>query len=140
MRKWLILSIVGVALSGCATPAPNPWQTLDVTTAPAQTAVTAPSWPVPESFTGTHATFTLAQIQQLEQIRTACVANTGLVNAHAGRIDALNRATIHLKDAGQGQRIISDMRAEQLESERRHHFFERLGYWAIILGLIGAGL
>lgn len=140
MTTWLIFWIVGGALSGCAGQPPNPWERIEASSEPAARSVSSPDWPIPESFTSDSASFSLAQVRTLDDIRAASEANAALVDAHAATIDDLNRAIAYLSDAGAQERYISDRRAQHLEDERRHFFFERLGYWAIILGLIGATL
>lgn len=138
--RWLTFLIAGGALSGCVSQPVNPWERIEASQEPAARSVSAPDWPSPASATSDSATFTLEQVRTLEAIRVASEANVALVDAHAATIDKLNDAVGYLSDAGEQERYISDRRAQHLEDERRHFFFERLGYWAIMLGLIGATL
>jgi len=57
------------------------------------------------------------------------------VGEHAAQIGQLKVARKALVEAGQAQRNIADMRQEMLEDERRHHFWQSIGYWVAIIGM-----
>ena len=131
--------IAGV-LTGCAATPPDPFEAIEPSSVPAPRAVEVPDWPVPATFDADSATFTIDQIRILDAIREASAANAALVDAHARQIDALNDSIGYLKDAGSASHALSQRRREMLEEERRHFTFERIGYWVLMLGLLGATL
>ncbi len=96
-------------------------------------------WPAPIDITEETVTFDVEGARMLEVYRVAGGGNTEIAEEHAGKIDDLQTAVKALVDAGKGQRLIADMRLEILEEERRHHFWERLAYYAgMVFVIIGA--
>ena len=135
MRKWLIFSIAGVVLSGCATTAENPWDGLTVDTDPAATSVDCGQFPLPSEVIGNAIVYDQAGVNDLEAYRACSEANKGIVDAHAAQIGHLKVARAALVDPGQSQRNIAQMRQEMLGDERRHNFYEKFGLYAVIIGL-----
>jgi len=136
MKIWPILLIAGAALSACATPPANPWQGITVDTNPATRPLDCGSFPMPADYLGDGIAYDLAGVNALEAYRTCSEANETIAAAHAEQIGELRTATAALVEAGKSQRNIADMRAEMLEDERRHHFWQSIGYWILIGGAI----
>ncbi len=140
MSRLLTCLIIGASLSGCATRPPNsPWDGLSVETVPAAAALTCGSFPAPITATDAEITYDLAGVNALEAYRVCAEANEGNVDEHAAQIKQLKITRKGLTEAGQAQRNIADMRAEMLEDERKHHFWQSLGYWGVI-GAMGFAL
>ena len=94
-----------------------------------------PTWPVPEVFDESGATFTLEQLRVLDAYRETAQANTAIAEQHQKQIEALQDALEALVEAGMAQRVVADMRQQMLEEERRHNTYEKVGLYAIILAL-----
>lgn len=133
MKLLPIFLLVGV-LSACATtPAPNPWDGLTVDTKPAAQPVDCGSFPLPSERIGDDIVYNNAGLNDLDDYRACSEANKAIVVEHAAQIGQLKVARKNLVEAGQAQRRIADLRAEILEDERKHMFWERLGLWAIAI-------
>ena len=142
MRAWLTLLAAGASLSlaSCATaPTPDPWADLEVDQTEAQRPVRLPEWPDETSFTEDEITFDLSGARALSAYRATGEGNTEIADANAEQIDELRKAAAALVEAGQAQRRVADLRLEILQEERRHHAWERAGYWTgMLLVIIGA--
>lgn len=136
MKRSLTFLIVGLSLSGCATVEENPWADLVVETEPAETALDCGSFPMPAASDGQGITYDAAGVNALEAYRTCSEANQGIANEHAAQVDQLKIVRQALTEAGQAQRNVAEMRQEMLEEERRHHFWQSLGYWVLIIGAV----
>lgn len=136
MKKFLTSLIVGLSLSACATVEENPWADLTVETDPAEAALDCGSFPMPVLSDEVGITYDLAGVNDLEAYRTCSEANQGIANEHAAQIDQLKVARKALVEAGEAQRNVAEMRQEMLEEERRHHFWQSLGYWVLIIGAV----
>ena len=143
MKRWLTLLIVGASLTACATtPRPDPWQDLEVPDQEAQRPLNQGDRPLPDKIRGEGEdqvwVYDSTGVERLETYVVIAEGNETLADEHAGRIDDLQDSVGHLVKAGKAQRRIADMRLEIIEEERRHHFWERLGYYAgmafVILG------
>ena len=131
MRMLLTFLLVGV-LSGCATQSPNPWVELETDVSPATQPLNC-VMPLPDEVVGQSIVYTTAHA--LEAYRVCSEANEAIAQEHALQIGQLKLARKGLVEAGQSQRAIADMRKEMLEDERRHNFFEKIGYWIVIIGM-----
>ena len=139
MPQWLISLVVGVSLSGCATtPTPDPWANVEVDQTEAQQPVRLPEWPQETSETEDEVTFDLSGARALADYRIIGEGNTELAEEHAAQIDDLKDAVLSLVEGGRAQRRIADLRLEILEEERRHHFIEKMGLYALALFALGA--
>lgn len=136
MRLLAIFLIAG-ALSACVTPQPNPWDSIEVVSQPATKPLDCGGFPYPSEVIGESIVYDNSGANALEAYRACSEANEDIAAEHAQQIDQLHIATKGLVEAGQAQRRIADMRQQILEEERRHWFFERIGYWAGFL-IIGA--
>ena len=125
--------ILGVILSGCATSQPNPWESVEVSDEPATQPLDLIRFPAPASFSDEFVTFDLQGAKDLKEFQVAAETNTDIAYENAAQVDDLNRAVAHLRDAGQGQRVIADMRQEILEEERKRHMVEKFTYWVLLL-------
>ncbi len=132
MRMWLTFLLVGV-LSGCASQAPNPWADLETETTPATEPLRC-VMPLPDEIQGQSIKYDSAAA--LEAYRVCSEANAAIAAEHAKQIDQLKIARKALVDAGIAQRNIATMKQEMLDDERRHHFWQSLGYWALIIGAV----
>lgn len=140
MIRLLTSLIIFASLSGCATSPPiSPWAGLSVETVPAAAALDCGSFPGPSGATDEQITYDQAGVNALETYRVCAEANQGNVDEHAAQIKQLKIARKGLTEAGQAQRNIADMRAEMLEDERKHHFWQSLGYW-VVIGAMGVAL
>lgn len=138
--KWLLTAIGLGFFSGCATGPPNsPWDGLSVETDPAAEALACGAFPAPIQATDAQMTYDLVGVNALEAYRVCAEANEGNVDEHAAQILQLKIARRGLTEAGQAQRNIANMRAEMLEDERKHHFWQSLGYW-VVIGVMGVAL
>jgi hypothetical protein len=139
MNRLLTFLIIGASLSlssGCATSPPNnPWEGLSVETDSATAALDCGGFPAPTGTTGTEIAYDQAGVNDLEAYRVCSEANQANVDEHAAQIKQLKLARKGLTEAGQAQRNIADMRAEMLEDERKRNFFEKIGLYAVILGM-----
>jgi len=75
-------------------------------------------------------------VNKLEAYRTCSEANEVIGSEHAAQIGQLKLARKGLVEAGQAQRRIADMKQTMLDDERKHHFWQSLGYWVLIGGAI----
>jgi len=64
------------------------------------------------------------------------MANYDIASEHIVQIESMRDATQDLVEAGQHQRRIAEMKQEMLDDERRHHFWQSLGYWVLIAGAV----
>jgi len=138
MSQFLTSCIIGLnlILSGCAASPPNsPWEGLSVETDSATAALDCGGFPAPTSATGTEIAYDQAGVNDLEAYRVCSEANQANVDEHAAQIKQLKIARKGLTEAGQAQRNIADMRAEMLEDERKRNFFEKIGLYAVIIGM-----
>ncbi len=133
MRKLALFLIAGVALSGCVSTPDNPWDGLTVDRSAAAEPVDCGSFPMPTEVIGESIVYEDANA--LEAYRKCSEANEAIAEQHAMQIDQLKTAQQHLIEAGQAQRSIADMREEMLEDERKHNFFQTIGYWIVIIGM-----
>lgn len=131
MRHILILLL----LAGCAAAPVNPWDTVEVPTEPAITPLDCSEWPLPVDFTDTSLAFDLDGARLLDAYRACAEANAVIASENAKALDKTNEAVRDLVDAGQAQRRIAEMRAEMLDDERKHHFWQSIGYYVVIIGL-----
>jgi len=134
MRMWLTF-LISFALVSCATPIPNPWIGLDTDLSPAATPLDCGSFPLPSESHKTHVVYDKAGLNDLNAYRRCSEANEAIVTEHALQIGQLKLARKGLVEAGQAQRHIADMREEMLRDERRHHLFQSIGLYAIIIGM-----
>jgi len=136
MRKLILCSIVG-ALSGCASvPAENPWDGLTTETKAAAAPLDCGKFPLPTESSDSTITYDVAGMNDLEDYRQCSEANEAIAGEHVLQIGQLKLARKGLTEAGQAQRRIADMKQIMLEDERRHHFWQSLGYWVLIAGAI----
>ena len=136
MRKQLIIfCLAGAALSGCASAPVDPWAELTVDESPAALAVDCGSFPLPDAVNGDNLVYSNAGANDLEAYRRCSEANAAIVQQHALQIGQLKRSRAALVDAGRSQRNIATMRQEMLEDERKHQFWQSVGYWAVIIGM-----
>lgn len=135
MRRLAILLILGASLSGCAAPQINPWQGLSIEMDPAANAVYCGEFPAPVAATESSITYDLDGVNELDMYRKCSDDNGQIANEHAAQIMHLKIARKALVEAGQSQRNIAVMKQEMLEDERKHHFWQSLGYWGLIIGM-----
>ena len=119
-------------LAGCATT-PNPWD-FDVDTTPTERPLELPDFPSPIDFTETEVTFDLEGAKSLTEYQVVAETNTEVASLNADQSDNLKTASSHLVKAGQAQHALTELQKEILEEERRHNMWERIGYWALIIG------
>jgi len=139
MSRFRISWIIGAVLliNGCATsPAESPWNGLTTETAPAVAALDCGAFPAPSGATEAQIVYDEAGVNALEAYRVCSEANESNVDEHAAQIGQLKVARKALVEAGQAQRNIATMKQQMLDEERRHHFFQSLGYWVLIIGAI----
>ena len=132
MKRLLVIAFL---LSGCATQAPNPWQGLTVDETPATTPIDCGSFPMPSEVVGDSLVYDNVGANDLEAYRSCSEANSAIVTEHALQIGQLKRARRALVSAGVSQRNIAEMRQTMLDDERKRNFFEKIGLYAIIIGL-----
>lgn len=136
MNRLLMFLIIGASLSGCATKQPESlWGEISVEVSPAAAALDCGPLPFPTLATGVEIVYDEAGVNALEEYRLCSEANQANVDEHAAQLMQLKVARRALVDAGQAQRNIADMRLEMLNDERQHHFWQSIGYWAVIIGL-----
>ena len=136
MKNWLILSIVGVSLSGCAINEPtDSWQGLTTEIDPATSPLDCGNFPLPDEMTGNTLVYGVGAANDLETYRVCAEANKAIAAEHVTQIAQLKIARAGLVDAGQAQQRIAQMRLEMLEDERRHNFWQNVGQWVLIVGL-----
>jgi len=75
-------------------------------------------------------------MNDLEDYRQCSEANEAIAGEHVLQIGQLKLARKGLTEAGQAQRRIADMKETMLQDERKHHFWQSLGYWVLIAGSI----
>lgn len=63
------------------------------------------------------------------------MANYDIANEHITQIEEMRDAAENLIDAGQHQRHIAEMKQEMLDDERKRNFFEKIGLYALIIGM-----
>ena len=138
MRMLLIFSIVGLVLSGCSsTPQQNPWHDQVIETEAATTSVDCGSRPMPSEIIGAdNVLYDQAAFNRLDQYLNCMDANVGIADDNAAAIDELKQVRKELVRAGVAQYNISEMRETMLEDERKHHFWQSLGYWILIIGAV----
>ena len=144
MNRLLILLIVGSLSAGCATSPPDsPWEGLTVETGAATPALDCGPFPFPTEFRDTTndgeydtAIYDEAGVNALESYRLCAEANEGNVDEHAAQILQLKVARAGLVQSGKSQRNLTDMAHQMLDEERKHHFWQSLGYWILIIGAI----
>lgn len=138
MNRLLILLIIGASLSsGCASQPPeNPWAAVTTETGDAAGALDCGSFPFPTEATATGVVFDQAGVNELEGYRVCSEANEANVDEHAAQIGQLKISRKALVEAGQAQRNIATMKQQMLDEERRHHFWQSLGYWILIIGAV----
>ena len=127
-RNWLLSLIAGVLL-GCATaPAANPWDSVEIPSEVIETPL--PCYELPEPVV-------LDDIGQgrIDAMRECAMANYDIASEHIVQIESMRDATRDLVDAGQHQRRIAEMKQEMLNDERKSNFFEKIGLYAVILGM-----
>jgi len=141
MNRLLTCLIIGASLSsGCATSPPiSPWEGLSVETDSATAALDCGLFPAPIKATEVEIVYDGGGVNDLEAYRVCSEANEGNVDEHAAQIKQLKIARKGLTEAGQAQRNIADMRAEMLDDERKHHFWQSIGYW-VVIGAMGFAL
>lgn len=141
MKISLIFCIIGLSLSaGCATrPSISPWAGLSTDISAAAASLNCGSFPAPISAIAAEIVYDEDGVNALEAYRVCSEANEANVDEHAAQIQQLKIARRGLTEAGQAQRNIADMRAEMLEDERKHHFWQSLGYW-VVIGAMGVAL
>ena len=136
----LIVLVLYGCVNGCAiSPPVSPWAGLSVETDAASPALDCGTFPGPSEATAAHIVYDEAGVNDLEAYRICAEANQANVDEHAAQIKQLKIARKGLTEAGQAQRNIADMRAEMLEDERKHHFWQSLGYW-VVIGAMGIAL
>lgn len=129
--------IVGAALSGCAaSPPDNPWGDLTTETDPATTSIDCGGFPMPAEVIGDSLIYERPGANALESYRVCSEANQVIAAENAAQVNELKVARAALVDAGSAQRNIAEMRQEMLQDERRHHFWQSLGYWVLIIGAV----
>lgn len=126
-RNWLLCLIAG-SLLACATPTPNPWETVEVPSEVIETPLPCAELPAPEAFDEVGK-------GRIAAMRECAGANYDIANEHIAQIEEMREAVTNLVEAGSHQRAIADMRAEMLHEERKHHFYEKIGLYAVIIGL-----
>lgn len=115
-------------LVGCATPQINPWDSVEVPSEAIETPLPCDELPAP---------IALDDIGKgrIEAMRECAMANYDIASEHIIQIEEMREAAINLIDAGQHQRRIAEMKQEMLEDERKRNFFEKIGLYAVIIGL-----
>ena len=83
-------------------------------------------WPAPVEVSEEYVTFDLAGAVALESYRVAGHGNTAIADELSRQVEQLQIENQHLVVAGRGQRHVTDILKEQIESERRHHAWEKL--------------
>lgn len=117
------------SLLGCAaTPADNPWDSVEIPSEAIETPLPCDELPAP---------VVLDEIGQgrIEAMRECAMANYDIASEHIVQIESMRDATQSLVEAGQHQRRIAEMKQEMLDDERKSNFFEKIGLYAIILGM-----
>ena len=135
MRMLKTFLLAGV-LSGCATPAVNPWQGLDTDVSAATSPIHC-VMPRPDEMVGQSIVYETAHA--LEAYRVCSEANEAIASEHTLQINQLKISRKGLTEAGQAQRSIAQMKQEMLDDERKHNFWTSIGYWVVILAM-GASL
>ena len=72
---------------------------------------------------------------RIDAMRECAMANYDIASEHIVQIESMRDATRDLVDAGQHQRRIAEMKQEMLNDERKSNFFEKIGLYAVILGM-----
>jgi len=127
-RSWLLFCLVG-GLLGCATaPAENPWDSVEIPSEAIETPLPCYELPAP---------IALDEIGQgrIDAMRECAMANYDIANEHIVQIESMRIATQDLVEAGKHQRRIAEMKQEMLDDERTSNFFEKIGLYALILGM-----
>ena len=139
MKIFLTFLISFVALSGCATTSPNPWDGLDVDMSAAATSIDCGSFPLPSGADDVGATYDKSGMNDLNDYRKCSEDNASIVDEHAKQIGELKVVRRSLSEAGQAQRNIATMKQEMLDDERRHNLWSSIRYWVVIIAM-GASL
>ncbi len=142
MKKLAFCLIVGALISGCATPAVNPWVDLTMDTSPAVGPINCGKLPYPSSVSDTNGDGKIDTVSYdedgsnaLEAYRACSEDNKEIITQHAGQIMQLKISRKGLTEAGIAQRNIADMRKTMLEEERRHNFWNNIGLYVVIAGM-----
>ncbi len=142
MSRWLIFLIIGASLSaGCASqPRENPWAGATTETGAAAGSLDCGSFPFPSEARDTNDDgqpdlfiYDSSGANDLEQYRICSEANEGNVDEHAAQIMQLKVARASLVQSGKSQRHLTEMAQQMLEEERRHNFWQKLGWAAIAI-------
>jgi len=109
---------------------------LDTETDPAAKSLDCGPFPLPSGATNDEIRYDEAGVNALDSYRLCSETNEANVDEHAAQIGQLKIVRKGLTEAGQAQRRIADMKQQMLEDERRHHFWQSLGYWVLIGGAV----
>ena len=134
MKHCLKLFLVGVLISGCSTVQTNPWDAVELDETPVEAPLALPELPKP-TIVGDTVVLDSGEAALIRAYGIIARANTTMAEEYSKSINERKRANTALVEAGQAQRIQSEMRLEMLEDERRHNFFTSIGYWVVIIAL-----
>ena len=136
LRKSLIAQGMALFLLGCASQPPNPWESIEVPRGTITQTIELGKFTLPSQSDSRRVVYDVEGVNALETYRLKAEGNTAIAAAHAQQIEALRKGIDGLVEAGKAQRRITDMRQEIIDSERRHHFWQSLGYWVLIVGAV----
>lgn len=134
MKRCLKLFLVGVLISGCSTVQTNPWDDIELDEDPVEAPLALPELPKP-TIVGDQVVLDASQASRIREYGIIARANTMMAQEYSTSINERKRANTALVEAGQAQRVQSEMRLQMLQDERRHNAWTSIGYWIIIIGL-----
>ena len=134
MKHWLKLLLAGALISGCAAERINPWDAIELDETPVEAPLTLPVLPKP-TIVGETVVLDASQAAQIREYGIIARTNTTMAEEYSKSINERKRANTALVEAGQAQRVQSEMRLEMLKDERQHNFWTNMGLYVVILAL-----
>ena len=137
MKRLLMLLAIGT-VSACSSNPVNPWDSIEIDETPVEAPLALPKLPKPE-IVGDAVILTGSQAEQVREYGIIARTNTTMAEEYSKAINERQRANTALVGAGKAQRAQAEILREQLQDERRHNFFEKIGLYIVVIAL-GASL
>ena len=129
-----LLALIVILASGCATTQQNPWNDIEIDETPVEAPLTLPELPKP-TIVGDTVVLNPSQAAQIRAYGIISRANTVMAEEYSRSINERKRANTALVGAGKAQRAQAEILREQLQDERRHNFFEKIGLYIVVIAL-----